>query len=183
MKTRTARLLLCFFSVCLLLLVSAMPDAPAAPPDDTARMGSDLVIQEIVIRSEGTEEFHSVRIGVRVRNQGGANAAPTTTALIFTRDVAEAPLVLTRPTRALAGGAFQEVEFVIEGIGGHFAGMLVAVADAPVAGHHIGQVREGATIQMTRVITPPVDINNTFGVIFTTQGRTLPLRFQNPLVR
>lgn len=27
-----------------------------------------------------------------------------------------------------------------------------------------------------------IDFNNTFGVIFTTRGRTLPLRFQNPLV-
>ncbi len=167
---------------CAALVALVASSSVAAPVDHMVRQGADLVVQEIIVRSEGTAEFHEVRIGVRVRNRGGTNAGPTMTALVYSSDVGGGAMVLAQSTPAIAGGAHHDVEFLIEGIGGSFAGMLLAVADAPVAGHNYGQVREGSVILTSRVLAPAFDINNTFGVIFTTAGRRLPIRFQNPLV-
>ena len=164
----------------ILLVGLATPDATAAPRRQLANQGADLVIQTITIRSQGTEEFHSVRVSVRVRNQGGAPAGRSMTALIYSADVSAAPVVLRQATPGLAGGAFHDLQFEIEGIAGDFAGMLIAVADAPIGDDEYGQVREGTPNPALRVILPPIDGNNVYGAIFTTAGRSLPLRFENP---
>ncbi|MGC9319359.1 MAG: CARDB domain-containing protein [Armatimonadota bacterium] len=166
--------------VCLAFLSLAPPDASAAPPTLAVKRGPDLVVQEIIIREEGTEEFHDVRVSVRVRNVGGANAGRSMTALIYSDNAPVGATVTTEPTPGIRAGGQHEVEFVIEGIAGRFSGMLLAVADAPVEASPTGQVTEGAPSLTMAVVTPRTDSNNTFGVICSTQGKTPPIRYQNP---
>ncbi len=147
-----------------------------------SKKGPDLVIQEIIIREEGTAEFHNARVDVRIRNTGGANAGASMTALVYSNNATGGAMVFTEETPAIANGAHHDVEFLIEGIAGNLRGMLLAVADAPTAAEPVGQVAEGNLLVMMTATSKRIDLNNTFGVIFTTAGRTLPLRFQNPLV-
>ncbi|MEA3399778.1 MAG: CARDB domain-containing protein [Armatimonadota bacterium] len=144
------------------------------------KRGPDLVVQEIIIREEGTEEFHNVRVSVRVRNVGGANAGRSMTALIYSDNATAGATVFTEPTPGIRAGGHHEVEFLIEGIAGRFSGMLLAVADAPVGASPTGQVTEGAPSLTMAVLTTRTDSNNTFGVICSTEGRTPPIRYQNP---
>lgn len=167
---------------CLLLVGVATPEAAAQNIQVMSKKGPDLVIQEIIIREEGTAEFHNARVSVRVRNIGGADAGATVTALVYSNNAAAGAMVLTQATPAVAKGAVHEVEFTIEGIAGNLSGMLLAVADAPTAADPVGQVAEGNLLVMMTPTSKRIDLNNTFGAIFTTAGRTLPLRFQNPLV-
>lgn len=166
--------------VTLVLVGSATSEVAAQGPQLMSKKGPDLVIQEMIIREEGTAEFHSARIDVKVRNAGGAKAGESVTALVYSHDATSGAMVLTRPTPEIATGGIHEVEFVIEGIAGNLSGMLIAVADAPIASDPVGQVSEGSLLVLMTATAKRIDSNNTFGVIFTTAGRSLPLRFQNP---
>lgn len=183
MKTSVGCIALCVLTSLACLCLSA-PDAAAKPATRASLAGADLVVQEIIIREEGAGEFHDVRINVRVRNRGGARADSTITALIFSPDITGETQVLTSRTPALDGGAYHDADFTIEGIAGSFSGVLLAVADAPITAAPHGQVTEGRQVVSIRTARPaiPIDINNTFGVVFTTAGHTLPLRLRNPLV-
>jgi len=181
MKMRAVAVMVCMMA-CVALLGLATPEATAQGPQLMSKAGPDLVIQQIVIREEGTAEFHSARVDVRVRNIGGATAGASVTALVYSNDATGGAIVLTQETPAIDRGTYRDVEFVLEGIAGHLSGMLLAVADAPVAGSTTGQVTEGLRLVLMAPGTQRTDLNNTFGVIFSTQGRALPLRFQNPLV-
>ncbi len=179
--TRSVKAVLVAMAVCLCLPSFAAPRRGGMEPMST--MGPDLVVQEIIIREEGSAEFHSARVDVRVRNIGGANAGETVTVLVYSNNATSGAIVLTEDTPAIAKGAYHDVEFVIEGIAGKLSGMLLAVADAPIGPAPTGQVTEGKLMVLTAAGTKRTDLNNTFGVIFSTSGRTLPMRFQNPLVQ
>jgi len=172
--------LVCLVACAVFLGLSAS-ESVAQRFELATKVGPDLVVQEIIIREEGTEEFHSARVQVKVRNRGGADAGRSVTALIYSNNVAGGATVLTETTPAIPRGAIHDAEFVIEGIAGNLSGMLLGVADAPVAASPTGQVTEGARLMMMSATQKRTDLNNTFGVIFSTQGRALPLRFQNPL--
>ncbi len=168
--------------VCLAFLGIATPHADAAPVLMQLR-GPDLIIQEIILREQTSGEFTQVRISVRVRNRSNGAAGPSELALIYSQNVLSGPnpvLVLTKTTGTIAAGAYEELDFVIEAIVGAFRGMLVAVADAPVAGSPSGQVREGRPLMAVSGAGGPTDTNNGFAVIFDTTGRTLPVRWKNP---
>ncbi len=178
---------LCLVSVGLMAPGANAAPAPRGGPMIAALQGPDLVIQEIIVREQSAAEFSQVRLSVRVRNRGNGAAGPSEVALIYSQNVLGAPnaaLVLTKTTEAIAAGEHEELDFVIDGIAGSagFRGMLVAVADAPVAAHPSGQVREGKPLMVVAGAGGPTDFNNGFVVIFDTAGRTLPLRFKNPAV-
>ena len=181
MKSVTA--LLVSVMVCLCVSGFAEP-APRGGGGMVAmsKIGPDLVIQEIIIREEGHAEFHDARVSVRVRNIGGGAAGESMTALVYSDDVTHAPILLSATTPGMPAGAHHEVDFLLEGIAGNLSGMLLAVADAPIATARVGQVAEGHRLILMTATAERIDLNNTFGVIFTTAGRTLPLRFKNPCV-
>ncbi|MBD3293781.1 MAG: hypothetical protein GF393_12730 [Armatimonadia bacterium] len=167
---------------CLLLVGFAASESAAQGLQFMSKKGPDLVIQEIIIREEAGGEFHDVRIDVRVRNIGGAQAGESVTALVYSYNANDSASIFAEATPPIAVGAHRDVEFVITGIAGNFAGLIIAAADAPVAAATTGQVTEGSRMLLAPMNTKRIDLNNTFGVIFSTQGREMPLRFQNPLV-
>lgn len=124
---------------CLLLVGSAASEATAQNIQLMSKKGPDLVIQEIIIREEGTAEFHTARVSVKVRNIGGAVAGETITALVYSHDMTTGAGVQTQATPSIAVGAVEELDFVFEGIAGSFSGVLLAVADAPIASAPVGQ--------------------------------------------
>ena len=181
MKSVTPLLLSVMVCLCVSDFAEPAPRGGAGM-ELASKIGPDLVIQEIIVREEGHAEFHDARISVRVRNIGGGASGECVTALLYSDDVAHAPILLSATTPGMPAGAHHEVDFLLEGIAGNLSGMLLAVADAPIATARVGQVDEGHRLILMTATAKRIDLNNTFGVIFTTAGRTLPLRFKNPCV-
>jgi len=172
--------------VCLacVWLVSEALTAPPPPPGPTPGLNTpvplnfaDLVVQSVTLAPFSVKEFTSMDLTVRVKNIGKANAASCTVGLGYTDNVGTPFALQTAQTPTLIPNASTTLSYhftiqasAIEKPGGWQA-MMIAAADAPVAGKPSGKVTEAGG-----------EYNNVFGFTFSTAGKPGPWTWNNPAV-
>ncbi len=149
--------------------------------------GPDLVIREIMLT--GVKEGPvgaNLEVQVGVLNVGEGQASGFNLALIYMSNLdMDQPYIkieMQEITPIMAGDGLA-VQFVIPAHPGTpEEGMLIAVADPPVAGNASGAMTEGHYMMLRVLGGGRTDTNNIFGVIFNVKGRAMPVSWLNPAV-
>jgi len=144
----------------------------AAPGDLTIATGpvmilkSDLVIQKVCIAGIGGGDFPTGTIEVTVKNRGAHKSPACTVGGICTTniDALTPPGTMTQaaPLKSLDPDETEVVTLSYLNVGNPWRGMLIVVADVPVAGKPEGQATE------------TIEYNNSFVSSFDTTGVALP---------
>ena len=148
--------------------------------------GPDLVIREIRLTGVGAGPVGAnLEVGGGVENSGRGQAHAFNLALIYMTNLdMDDPYIkieMKEVSPIMAGDALM-VNFVIPAHPGTpEQGMLIAIADPPIAGSPAGATVEGRLMYVLGG-GGRTDTNNIFGVIFDAHGHDLPLSWRNPAV-
>jgi len=184
---RLTHLTVLVLMACLCLIVTAATAAPQGRGLQVMQLkkGPDLVIREIMVT--GAKEGPvgaNLEVQVGVLNVGEGQAGGFNLALIYMSNLdMDQPYIkieMKQISPIMAGDGLA-VQFVIPAHPGTpEEGMLIAIADPPVANGASGTMTEGSRLLMTVMGGGRSDLNNVFGVIFNIKNRQLPVSWLNP---
>ena len=150
------------------------------------KKGPDPVIREIMLTGvKAGPVGANLEVQVGVLNVGEGQAGSFNLALIYMSNLdMDDPYVkieMKEITPIMAGDGLA-VQFVIPAHPGTpEEGMLIAIADPPVAGSPSGAMTEGSYMMLLGG-GGHTDTNNVFGVIFNVKGRDMPVSWLNRAV-
>lgn len=176
-------------------LFLACPAALAQPGGLTFDASSlfkhpDLSVEKIMLTGVNYgSPVCTFEVRVVVRNRGTAGAPACNVMLTYCNN-STGPnpvlVVVQRMTHPLNPKGSSVITFQLplaHTAGQPWRGMLIAVADPPVAGKPTGEISEWPALLTTQGNTPPrAETNNVFGVIFDTGSTVLPIHWDNPAV-
>lgn len=150
------------------------------------KKGPDLVIREIMVTAVKQGPVGAnLEVQVGVLNVGEGQAGGFNLALVYMANLdMDHPYVKIERNEIspIMAGDGLAVSFVIPAHPGTpEQGMLIAIADPPVAGHASGAMTEGRYLMLTALGGGGRwDTNNVFGVIFNVAGHDMPVSWINP---
>lgn len=179
----------CLLAVCVAFALPVAAQPRGLPVSFSALQHPDLRVEKIMFTDVSYGDVAATfEVRVAVRNIGTSGADPCNVMLSYSNNTTAPTAMRTwvkRMTHGLnpKGSSVITFELILpHGAGAPWQGMLIAVADPPVSGKPLGEIREWpATISMpTTTMKPKAELNNVFGVIFHTGSNITPLHWDNP---
>jgi len=147
----------------------------------------DLAIKKIaVINLLLLDDWVEAEVHVVVRNVGNKSTPPCNVMLNWCGNATAQKPMRTWLERTAEGldpdeNAIVVFEVEVHNYGPAWEGMLIAVADPPLAGKPTGEINEWPLVLQVPGPKPPrAETNNVFGVIFDSGSSITPIRWNNP---
>lgn len=179
-------------SALLLTSVAAFAQPPRGLSIDASALlkHPDLAVEKIMFTDvDYGDVVCTFEVRVLVRNTGTSGAPACNVMVNYCNNALGSTPMMSwtkRMTHALnpKGSSVITFELILPHTAGTpWKGMLVAIADPPVAGKPTGEIREWPALMAAQGTTPPrSETNNVFGVIFDAGSNVVPIHWDNPAV-